>query len=414
MNVNREKNPEAWEQIEQGKTCVGCGAWLGALGLEPTPTMFIGHLVDVFMEVHRVLRSDGSLYVNIGDGWFGDSQPRDKSNEAFSKKWDPANSAGKGGNRRSAAKLGDLKPKDLIGIPWMLAFALREAGWWLREEIIWHKKNAMPSSARDRCTRAHEQIFHFTKARTYFYDKDAISEPYEYGDHPRNGNPDLSSIQAPGQPAQAGFTRLRRSGNKRRITEAAGDRQRMNTHMGTGIPWNEQENGRRNKRSVWSIPTSPFPGPHFAVYPPKLVEPMILAVTSEAGACKECGAPYERITERIDKGYDGSVYGERVVEASGGLRSGGTDRSTLGSPGGTETGETRTLFWHPTCKHCPGEAEPCTVLDPFSGAGTTGLVACRLGRRYIGIELSEAHAKLGADRIVEDAPLLNRGEIVEL
>lgn len=327
VNVNREKNPEAWEQVELGQFCSNCAAWKGALGLEPDPELFIDHLAMVFDLVRRVLKPEGSLYVNIGDCW--NSYPGNRGSGAFAG-YDDARARLKlpSGHGLLAKK---LKPKDLVGIPWLLALELRTRGWWLREEIIWNKKNAMPSSVKDRCTRAHEQVFHLSKSARYYYDAEAISEPCEYGDHPRNGNPehDGKASRTPGQPPQAGFTATRRSGNKRTI-EPAGERGRVVRHT-RGIPWEEGEEGRRNKRSVWSIPTQPYPGPHFAVMPCGLAEIPIKAAS-------------------------------RVGEV---------------------------------------------VLDPFAGAGTTGVVARRLGRRFIGIELSPAHAKLAADRIYHDQPLYN-------
>lgn len=161
------------------ESCHKCGAKRidAQIGLEETPEQYISKMVEVFREVRRVLRDDGTLWLNIGDSYYTDSAPRKSSSETFSENWDPSNSAGNGGLRRTARKSGVFKNKDLIGIPWMLAFALRADGWYLRQEIIWSKVNPMPESVTDRCTKSHEHIFLLTKQPRYFYDKEAIAEP---------------------------------------------------------------------------------------------------------------------------------------------------------------------------------------------------------------------------------------------
>ncbi len=149
----------------------------GQIGLEATSEAYVETMVNVFREVRRVLKDDGTLWLNLGDSYWTDSAPRRKSSQAFSETWNPNDSAGNGGLRRTAAKHGDLKNKDLVGIPWMVAFALRADGWYLRQEIIWHKPNPMPESVTDRCTKSHEQIFLLTKSKSYYFDQEAIREP---------------------------------------------------------------------------------------------------------------------------------------------------------------------------------------------------------------------------------------------
>lgn len=222
------------------------------IGAEPKLEDYINNLRGVFREVHRTLKDDGTLWLNIGDSYTSGGRTwrdGDKKNK------------GRAMDYRAPTPEG-LKPKDLIGVPWRLAFALQEAGWYLRSDIIWHKPNCQPESVKDRPTRSHEYLFLFSKSKHYFYDSEAIREPSSAGD-------------------------------------------------------------RKNRRSVWSINTESFPGAHFATFPTKLVEPCILA-------------------------------------GSG-----------------------------------PGD----TVLDPFLGSGTVGLVSCKLGRQFMGIEMSEEYASIARRRL---------------
>ena len=256
----------------------------GQIGLEHTPELYIDRLVEVFREVRRVLRDDGTLWVNIGDSYAG-SGKGGQSAEKRSENWQPAYA--------SRGKTYGLKPKDLVGIPWLLAFALRADGWYLRSEIIWHKPNAMPESVKDRPTRAHETVFLLSKSSSYFYNYGAIMEPAVNGD--------------PQCPRGSGGA-FRPNGGRRMQAEDILD----------GAALEE-----RNKRDVWTVATKPYTGAHFAVFPPDLIRPCILA---------------------------GSRYGG-------------------------------------------------TVLDPFFGAGTTGLVALEEQRGYIGIELNPEYVGLARRRL---------------
>jgi DNA modification methylase len=269
----------------------------GQIGLEQTPEQFIQNLVQVFREVRRTLRDDGTLWVNIGDSYA-------RNGGGVEAKMKTAHKMGVGqkqvylaGAMQSINKVPKgLKEKDLIGIPWMLAFALRADGWYLRQDIIWHKPNPMPESVKDRCTKAHEYIFLLSKSPKYYFDSDAIKEDAITNDKRRPyGSPGANKLD-------------------KRNAQGCGH-QRQSDNAGEF----------RNRRSVWSITTKPFKGAHFATFPEKLVEPCILA------GCPE-----------------------------GGL-----------------------------------------VLDPFFGAGTTGLVAKKLGRDYVGIELNPDYAKIAEDRIKE-------------
>ena len=277
--------------------CPKCGAKRidRQIGLEPTPEEYVKKLVDVFREVKRVLRKDGTVWLNLGDSYAMSSIRG--GNKEFS-----GNVGAHKGYDSGSVKMGKrnvpqgLKPKDLVGIPWRVAFALQADGWYLRSDIIWAKPNPMPESVRDRPTKAHEYIFLLTKSPKYYYDVDAIRE--------------LSTGQVG---TAADF--------KRNTKEALVPGQSRTSHREDRKP--TADNGTRNKRSVWTIATQPYPEAHFAVYPEKLIEP-----------CIKAGCPKDGI-----------------------------------------------------------------VLDPFFGSGTTGLVARKLLRNWIGIELNPEYVKIAEKRL---------------
>lgn len=224
-----------------GQFCQLCGAWRGCLGLEPTPELYVEHLVMVFREVRNILRDDGTLWLNLGDSYAGaGDRPAGKGNERGQQKK----------HKTPDVEIG-LKPKDLVGIPWRVAFALQADGWWLRSDIIWHKPNCMPESVRDRPTKAHEYIFLLSKSARYYYDHEAIREGNKVYHRPAGG---YNNDRGIGGGAGGQAARL-----------ALGFKNRDVTTVG------------RNKRTVWTIPTRPFKGAHFAVFPPALIEPCILA-----------------------------------------------------------------------------------------------------------------------------------------
>ncbi len=225
------------------------------IGLEQTPAEFVARLVEVFREVRRVLRDDGTLWVNMGDSY-----------ASIAGGYAPEGSAGKhdivSRNTRGAVRRGHrrnpaegLKQKDLMGIPWRLAFALQDDGWYLRQDIIWHKPNPMPESVRDRCTKAHEYVFMLTKSPRYYYDHEAVKED-AVSEHP-SGN---------------GFKRDARESYKNLDGTARG-----NDEQWTGV------GGKRNRRSVWTVPTAGFKGAHFATFPPDLIRPCVLAGAPRGG-----------------------------------------------------------------------------------------------------------------------------------
>jgi DNA modification methylase len=264
-----------------------------------------------------------------------------------------------------------LKPKDLVGIPWRVALALQADGWWLRNDIVWAKTNPMPESVRDRCTVAHEYVFLLARAKRYFYDADAVREPLKPESLVRWSGKILPSSQ---KRSQGGVYPQPNTVNTIH-TIKSGD---ILNHNG------------RNKRTVWTLPTQPFPEAHFAVYPEALVGPMILAGTSAKGQCPECGAPWERVVET-----SGGTIGRSWHNHEGDLQRG--QRANNEAKGGHEY-KREMLGWQPTCSCDAGDTVPCTVLDPFAGAGTTGVVARKLGRRFVGIELNPEYAEMARRR----------------
>ena len=224
----------------------------GQIGLEDTPEMFVQKLVEVFREVKRVLRDDGTLWLNLGDSYNGSGsnhQPHHKNDSGFQGVIGAEKHKGKG------VRIDSLKPKDLIGIPWMVAFALRSDGWYLRQDIIWHKPNPMPESVTDRCTKSHEYIFLLSKSPRYYFDNEAIKEDSVYF----------------GKDSRSGEGNIRYEGKR---TE-------NNTSLGqqSFVTINE----KKNKRSVWTVTTKPFKGAHFATFPHDLITPCIKAGCPDGG-----------------------------------------------------------------------------------------------------------------------------------
>ena len=267
----------------------------GQIGLEPTPEKYCANMVAVFREVWRVLKPTGTVWMNLGDSYVANPISANGANEIRS----DVETGGlqKGHSRGVTYRGGTLKPKDLVGIPWRVAFALQADGWYLRSDIIWSKPNPMPESVTDRPTKAHEYVFLLTKSPKYYYDADAIREPVSPSTMYRLQEPNIA-MQKGSARAHAG---AKSNGNMKAVGDMEG----------------------RNKRTVWEITTQPYPEAHFATYPEKLVQPCILAGTSEKGV----------------------------------------------------------------------------VLDPFCGAGTTGVVAKKLGRHFIGIDIKADYLDMTQKRI---------------
>jgi DNA modification methylase len=253
----------------------------GQIGLEETLEAYVQQIVQVFREVRRVLRDDGTLWLNLGDSYSAGGRGGGGKQDT-----------NKGSINLGAWKVAGYGQKQLLGVPWKVAFSLQADGWILRQDIIWHKPNPMPESVTDRCTKAHEYIFLLSKSHRYYFDSEAIKEPSKYP-------------------------------NDDRKTRSAISGKRMPTKLVAGVRPGSQTYPFRNRRSVWTVTTKPFKGAHFATFPSDLIEPCILA-----------GAPVAGL-----------------------------------------------------------------VLDPFLGSGTTAMVAKKLGRSYVGIELNSEYLKLAHDRI---------------
>jgi len=320
------------------------------IGLEQTPEAYVAAMVEVFRDVRRVLRDDGVLWLNLGDSYTG------------------------GGSNSRVPTPSGLKPKDISGIPWMVAFALRADGWYLRSDVIWSKGNPFPESVTDRPTRSHEYIFLLTKSREYFYDHVAVKEPVADATRKdmRIGRDAVRDYANAGKSFGVGT-----SASRRMATNCVGG-----------------EGGLRNQRSVWTINPKPYKGAHFATMPTTLAELCIKAGSSEKGCCPACGAPWARVAEH-----------EQVPDRPGRVQ--GREGDTLdeahgkdGRAGNRRRVSSRTVGWEPTC-NCPEhEPVPCVILDPFSGSGTTGYVSNRLGRNYVGTDLNTEYLPLAEARLL--------------
>ena len=370
----------------------------GEWGQEPEPGRYVAHTVAVFREVRRVLRDDGTLWLNLGDTYWNDPGGQNGAEGTIGERAREANRQLGRRRRATGATAGGsethprLKRKDLVGVPWRVALALQADGWYLRSEIIWAKGNPLPESVRDRPTKAHEPVFLLAKRPRYYYDADAIAEPVAGTAHPRGGGVTPKALL--GEAAPGGATT--NTANTARL-----HRPRHNPSSSGAVHGLAE---RRNRRSVWTVPQAGYAGAHFATYPPALVEPCVLAGTSGRGCCPRCGAPWRRVSEQRRVERDELPAGDprrrpRRYDAGKG--------AALYGPGhnGQRYVVSRTTGWRPGCACPPHEPVPCAVLDPCAGAGTTGLVADRLGRDAVLIELNAGYAEQAGRRVLGDAPL---------
>jgi DNA modification methylase len=373
------------------------------MGSETSPLEFVQALVGVFREVRRVLRDDGTVFLNLGDSYVSSAA---RAPRAVSL-----------GSAHPHSTKAPLKPKDLMMMPARVAIALQDDGWYVRRDIIWHKPAVMPESVTDRCTTAHEYLFHISKCETYSYDAEAIMEPTSSDSHARakrgrssthkyaDGGPGKQTI-AGGRPS-AGRLVAMPGVNPKAGGAPIGEGVKQNASFSAAVT---QLVAMRNKRSVWTILVEPYKGAHFATMPPGLAEPCILAGTSAHGCCPGCGAPWERIVEK------GEPDLEAQRAAGGDLMGGYTGQSTKGhDAAGVQNASDvkrrilagmlhrKTVGWRQTCSCAEKPAVPCVVLDPFGGAGTTGLVADRLGRDAVLIELNPDSARQARERIAGEA-----------
>lgn len=403
-------------------TCPRCGAVRvdNQLGLEDTPEEYVANMVAVFREVRRVLRPDGVLWLNLGDSYNGSG--------GAGGDYGPGGIKG-GQPKFPGRRIGSLKPKDLVGIPWRVALALQADGWYLRAAPPWIKANPMPESVTDRPGTAHEYIFLLTKSKEYFYDVDAVrmpGTPQSPAALSWNRSGKHSELTLPGQ------SKPQHRPDRKMVTEMYPADKITDPTKGrpsgvAGIP----EAGRNRRTNDWwnesldhaiahhlnyvahlqhvkehggmlldeegdplglMVNTKPFSEAHFAVWPEDLVEPMILAGTSPQ-ACPHCSAPWERVTEKERTFESGSGRSGRDPVGKNGpsLQGGGETKDIRRGP----TLHVTTTGWQPTCS-CEGNdgSGKCRVLDIFHGSGTTGRVAMKLGRSYWGCELNPEYVAL--------------------
>lgn len=353
-----------WPEVEYspmpGLPPLTISAMRSALGMEPSIESYIGHLMLVMREMWRVLKPHGTAWINLGDSYANDTKWGGSTGGKHAKALHGTSFIGRG---RIAT---GLQPKSLMGIPWRFAFAAQADGWLLRSDVIWAKGlsflldyagSCMPESVQDRPTKGHEYIFLLAKRADYYFDMEAVREPARTG---YNG-----STFTNGKTAAA-----------REHLAPVGRAERQNQDGANG----------RQIRSVWAISPQPYSAAHFAVWPPHLVEPMIKASTSAHGVCSRCGAPWEREVERDPANM--LARHERGEPMRHGLNGATASRA---SAVGRFSGAITTTGWRPTCDCTTGEPVPATVLDCFSGSGTTGRVALKLGRNYIGCDVSEQY-----------------------
>lgn len=390
------------DPIRAANECPSCGAVRTdpQIGLEPTIEGYIAEMVALFRQIRRVLRDDGTVWLNLGDSYTtGTKAPRNPT--TIEGPDVPASWSGRSQRERVGTPVG-LKTKDLMMMPARVAIALQADGWYLRKDIIWFKPNPMPESVTDRPTSSHEHVFLLAKAERYFYDAEAVRETAV-----AKSLHDMTGTES-GNRVSNGNSQTFRGGGAYTSGKAF-DNDGASERDSHGHRANET--GDRNLRDVWTIATHPFPEAHFATFPPDLVIPCIKAGTSETGACPTCGAPWVRT---ITKGEPdlahqmacgGDATGEYHGQSTKGHAAAGVQDASALKSRVLAGMRKKTYGWQPTCD-CP-EADPvqCVVLDPFGGAGTTGLVADRLGRSAILIELNPDYAEIARKRIKRDAGL---------
>jgi len=367
--------------VQYRDVCKDCGAVRvdSQIGMEESPEEYVNQIVRVFREVWRVLRDDGTLWLNLGDSYSSGGRSTTTNQSVRGDK-------DYGVTRPPVTK--SLKPKDLVGIPWRVALALQADGWYLRQDIIWHKPNPMPESVKDRCTKAHEYIFLLTKSEKYFYDVNAIREENTWEES---------------KPRPSG---MERNGAKYRDkVKYGGGGTGFAGHSGTlkadGTSLNHPMG--RNKRSVWTVPVKPYNEAHFAVFPTDLIEPALLAGCPPK-ICSECGTPYERemvTTEVPNRETRDNMVGV-IPKRDKTSRMNSKDMKPLIQE---DRGFTK------NCSCSGDKSESGRVLDPFGGSGTTALVADRNGRSATIIELNEKYVGIAEDRIQADAPLFTQMEV---
>jgi DNA modification methylase len=363
---------ESLKKIEDGSinTCITSPPYWGLrdyngeskqLGMEDTPEEFTENLVKVFREIKRVLRDDGTAWLNLGDSYSSGGRTT-TTNQSLRGDKDY------GVTRPKPSK--GIKPKDLVGIPWRVAFALQADGWYLRQDIIWHKPNPMPESVRDRCTKAHEYIFLLSKNVKYYYDHEAIKEDAKYPQGPNSPQSIKKGQGEFGMDTRGGLSKI-------------------------------GSLAKRNKRSVWTITTKPFKGAHFATFPKDLIEPCVLAGCPEK-VCVQCSEPYKLKVDikripRWELSPNDPRYRPSKYENAHDSLNGNTRHSVT---------ETKPLGLEKQCDCQTNETKGGTVLDPFGGSGTTGIVAASHNRNAILLELNAEYIELAKARINKEVGMM--------
>lgn len=334
------------------------------IGLESTPDEYVAQMVDVFAEVYRVLRDDGTVWLNLGDSYVatgGDYKNGSQGHNSVVGKTSPQSCPEKGRVERSKAI--NLPSKNLVGMPWRVAFALQEFGWYLRQDIIWNKPNPMPESVEDRCTKSHEYVFLLSKSAKYYFDHEAIKEPKAY-----------STLTD---------TRTNENGKRRNRNYPGAQQNNGGTNLGG-------PDGNRNKRSVWKITLKPFADAHFATFPIELPSLCILAGTSEHGCCANCGTPWQRIIKKE----------KMEIRRSNRQNKMGKFGKTQSSGTMLKPATSQTIGWQQMCDCDEFEITPAIVYDPFMGAGTTALAALKYSRYFIGSEINPDFCAIADKRIL--------------
>ena len=387
-------------------TCKKCGAVRvdNQIGMEATPELYVASLVRIFREIRRVLRDDGVVFLNIGDTYAGGRMGRNDADRHL-----PLDERGQGralpeksvactvGTKSMPVPTG-YKRKDRVGIPHMVVFALRNDGWYWRDEIVWAKSNPTPESMEDRTTRSHEMVFMLTKEPDYFFDSYAIQE--------QQVGP--LQVRPIGNRGDGGVNHHGQSGN---VSADNGVRNPRSVFHIDEDEYNQflrwKADNPINSLSVWKIPVRPFSGAHFATFPTDLAEKCIKAGTSEHGCCPKCRTPWVRVVENervpTRPGLVSKVHGGESVDSER------LDALVVGNRDPLRHVSVKThKGWSQGCR-CPAlPPVPCLVYDPFNGSGTSGLVAERLGRLYVGSDLSQEYLLMAGGRIREGGRPLSR------
>ena len=371
-------SPPYWGLRTYKTELIDWGDWRGELGLEPTIELYISHLIQIFNEVKRVLKKTGTCWVNIDDSYYGGGFGHSTQNAEEFKKAYPKQASVFNYDSETRALVGGVKQKGLLPakslclIPQRFAIAMVEQGWILRNDICWDKPNPMPESVKDRFTGSWEHLYFFVKSKKYWFEQQFERSLWFDRDSRADGT-------------------LHPSQGKSSSGEYAIE----------GVAY--RADGNRNKRDVWEITTQPYPEAHFATFPEKLCETPILAGCPGA-ICKKCGKAREKVYEKVGL----STY-EKMGGKNGGYKKVKEEAERRGETGVGDTRDangnivwyerTPTEFAGYTDCGCNAGFESGIVLDPFAGSGTVGAVAKRLGRKYIGIELSEQYCKLHKKRL---------------